>query len=370
MPQRKRNLTLRTKRCKIKDWVMENLKKPETVIGLINTAALLGVCVYFYKKTNNLELELNKHSENLTRTVKQIKETFIYKKHIANISDELKKQNFSMGQFSQDINRLKEVVKIQAAQINEMQSLFSELKTKNPELKEVKEVKLKENAALRGVQNPVVPPLGYNNGNMGGFNNGGGYPQLPQPQPSPQFPLQTPDYYPQPATFGGNNNGFANQRPMNQPLQPQPMQPMNNNQFPPQSPMNQPDQLLDFTMPSPGGYNNGGGFNNGGGNMNNGGGGFNNGGMNGYNNGGFNNGGNMNNGGFNNGGMNNMNGAFNNNGGMNNMNGGFNGGGNMGGGYNNGGMNMGNMNDMDSSEDDAINMVRAARQRNQENPFQ
>ena len=35
---------------------MNNLRKPESVIALINTASLLGISIYFYKKINNLEL--------------------------------------------------------------------------------------------------------------------------------------------------------------------------------------------------------------------------------------------------------------------------------------------------------------------------
>lgn len=354
---------------KIKDGTMENIKKPETVIGLINTAALLGVCVYFYRKTNNLELELNKHSENLTTTVKKVKETFIYKKHIATISDEIRKQSFNMGQLSQDINRLKEVAKIQAAQIAEMQTLFAELKAKNPELKEVKEAKLKDNAALRIGNLSNVATIS----NVPG--NAPSYPQLPQP--SPQFNSPA-DFYPQPSpvfqnnnqnNMGHNNNGqYSNpgqnmgyQRGnMAQPMQPMPSPQGNNGQsFPPPSPMNgSPDSLLDFPMSAQnmggmGGFNqNMGNFNNGMGGMN---GGFN--GM-GQNMGNFNNGMGQNMG-------QNMGGGFNN--GMNPNMGNFNNGMNQNMGQN---MNItGNMNDMESSEDDAINAVRMARQRNQENPF-
>ena len=53
---------------------METLKKPETVITLINTAALLGVSVYFYRRINLLEQEIDKHTEHLTSTIKKVKE--------------------------------------------------------------------------------------------------------------------------------------------------------------------------------------------------------------------------------------------------------------------------------------------------------
>ena len=90
---------------------MNNLKKPERVITLINTAALLGASIYFYRKINNLELELNKHSENLTSTIKKVREIIVYKKHFATLGDAIKKLNNSIIFQNRDIEILKEIVK-------------------------------------------------------------------------------------------------------------------------------------------------------------------------------------------------------------------------------------------------------------------
>jgi len=117
---------------------MNSIKKPETVITLVNTAALLGASIYFYRKTNNLELELNKHSEHLTLTVKKVKEIANTKKHIAALANAIKEVNQTIGVHSQNTDFLKEIVKFQNEQIWELQKVVLTLK-------EDLEFKLKEN---------------------------------------------------------------------------------------------------------------------------------------------------------------------------------------------------------------------------------
>ena len=125
---------------------MDNLKKPETVIGLINTAALLGATFYFYRKTTNLEVELNKHSENLTSTIKKVKDLYLTKKHIATLAGAIKNQNNVLDISSRDIEILKEIIRVQASQITELQNLFSTLRLKD---NDIAEIKLKDNPQLR-----------------------------------------------------------------------------------------------------------------------------------------------------------------------------------------------------------------------------
>ena len=117
---------------------MNSIKKPETVITLLNTAALLGASIYFYRKINNLELELNKHSEHLTLTVKKVKEIANTKKHIAALANAIKEVNQNLGLNSQNIDFLKEIVKFQNEQIGELQKVVLTLK-------EDLEFKLKDN---------------------------------------------------------------------------------------------------------------------------------------------------------------------------------------------------------------------------------
>ena len=125
---------------------MNSIKKPETVITLVNTAALLGASIYFYRKINNLELELNKHSEHLTLTVKKVKEIANTKKHIAALANAIKDVNQTIGVHSQNIDFLKEIVKFQNDQIGELQKVVLTLK-------EDLEFKLKDN--------PHIPRIMY-----------------------------------------------------------------------------------------------------------------------------------------------------------------------------------------------------------------
>jgi len=125
---------------------MNSIKKPETVITLLNTAALLGASIYFYRKINNLELELNKHSEHLTLTVKKVKEIANTKKHIAALANAIKEVNQNLGLNSQNIDFLKEIVKYQNEQIGELQKVVLTLT-------EDFEFKLKDN--------PHIPRIMY-----------------------------------------------------------------------------------------------------------------------------------------------------------------------------------------------------------------
>jgi len=163
---------------------MNSLKKPETVITLINTAALLGASIYFYKKTNNLELELNKHSEHLTLTVKKVKEIANTKKHIATLAEAIKKLNFSLGNQNSEIESLKEIVKYQNNQITEMQKFILEMRDEENK----NEFKLKEN--------PHINSILYRPYQQGFPQQQQGFPQQQQgfPQQRQGFPQQQQGY--------------------------------------------------------------------------------------------------------------------------------------------------------------------------------
>jgi len=199
---------------------MNSLKKPETVITLINTAALLGASIYFYKKTNNLELELNKHSEHLTLTVKKVKEIANTKKHIAALADAIKKLNHSLGIHNNDIEVLKEIIKYQNNQIKELQAFV----LKDEDNKE--ELKLKENPHIQYIMYQPMYNQGYSSGNQQGnpqgYNQGyqgnrqNQYPQNPQRQN--QYPQRPGNQGNRPMNQGyqgnqGNSQGYGNQLP-------------------------------------------------------------------------------------------------------------------------------------------------------------
>ena len=176
---------------------MNSLKKPETVITLINTAALLGASIYFYKKTNNLELELNKHSEHLTLTVKKVKEIANTKKHIAALADAIKKLNHSLGSQNNDIEMLKEIIKYQNNQIKELHTFV--LSLRDEENKE--EFKLKENPHIQYIMYPSYQNQNYRQ-------------QVPQRQPQQQMnPRQYNQGYQQPRPE--SNQGYSPPRSEN-----------------------------------------------------------------------------------------------------------------------------------------------------------
>ena len=207
---------------------MNSLKKPETVITLINTAALLGASIYFYKKTNNLELELNKHSEHLTLTVKKVKEIANTKKHIAVLADAIKKVNYSLGSQDNEVETLKEIVKYQNSQIIELQKFILEMRDEENK----NEFKLKEN---HHIQN-ILYRSNYQQGTPQRIQQpqnfqGQGF-QQPQQQSQNFRQPQQPQNFRQPQQF---QQQFQQQQPQ------QFQQPQNYRQLPPRN-----DSLIDL----------------------------------------------------------------------------------------------------------------------------
>ncbi len=113
---------------------MENFKKPETMIGVINTAAILGSAIYFYKKINNLELELNKHSEHLTSTINKVSQIVGTKKSLTQIVGAIKNLNQAVGNDKKDVETLKQIVLFQSSQITELHSTITKLVEKLEEV--------------------------------------------------------------------------------------------------------------------------------------------------------------------------------------------------------------------------------------------
>jgi hypothetical protein len=209
---------------------MDSLKRPETVISLVNTAALLGASIYFYRKINNLELELNKHSEHLVTTVRKVREMTVYKKHISALGNAIKELNGALGNSYRDVETLKELVKYQSAQILELQAMITKLDTTENKL----DIKMKENPYLRSLV-PAYPAR----------NNPRGQQQFPQPILQP-VPVQQPQ-------LSQYSHGGAQLPQYSQPMQPQysqPQQPQYSNQ--PQQPQysNQPQQPQ-YSHPQP-----------------------------------------------------------------------------------------------------------------------
>ena len=250
---------------------MDSLKRPETAISLVNTAALLGASIYFYKKINNLELELNKHSEHLTTTVKKVREMTIYKKHIGALGNAIKEINNLLGNSHREMETLKELVRFQANQITELQKTIGKLDTENK-----LELKLKENPYLRALapQMQRMQPNRQQNFNRPinqGFNQPINQQQgFRQPMNHPVNQQQgfgqpmNQQGFGQPLNNPMNQQGFGQtmnqQQGFGQPIN-QPANPQNPGQFFPgsyqQHPQHQQEQndMLDFNFNEQGNYN-------------------------------------------------------------------------------------------------------------------
>jgi len=124
---------------------MESFKKPENIVTLVNTAAILGASVFFYRKFNGLEQELNKHSEHLTSTIKKVREIQITKKHIGQLANAIKELNMNIMNNRRDLEGMKEVILFQNQQIKEIHEIIE--KTNEEET-----IKHKENNFIRYIQ--------------------------------------------------------------------------------------------------------------------------------------------------------------------------------------------------------------------------
>jgi len=170
---------------------MNVLKKPEILITLANTCATLGMAIYFYKKTNNLEVQTAKLTGHLAEVVKRVGVLVNLKKQLEFLADNLKSTNNYVGMHNQELYTLKEIIRFQNNQITELQSVFIAIK---PEENKT-EIKLRDNHLLSNNQQPrgMLPPppmqvgglpapmmagayqpnMGNRGGNMGGNPNTG-----------------------------------------------------------------------------------------------------------------------------------------------------------------------------------------------------
>jgi len=105
---------------------MDTLKKPETMLGLFNTAALLGAAIYFRRELNELKKELNEQSEHLSSTVNKVKEMQVTKQHIKQLADVVRGLNTKMSTHNIDINYLRNLSSFQIQQIKEIQENTNE----------------------------------------------------------------------------------------------------------------------------------------------------------------------------------------------------------------------------------------------------
>ena len=179
---------------------METLKKPETIITLTNTAALLGASVYFYRRINGLEQDLDKYSEHLTTTIKKVREIQVIKQHVGQLAQAIRELNNTAGAQRNELTYLRNLSGFQREQIKELQGQAEKL-----------------GADCKLTQVPFQQQNRYNQHTPQGLNQS--YTQVNQPM-NQGYSQQTP----QPM-----NQGYSQQtpQPMNQGYSQQTNQPMN-----------------------------------------------------------------------------------------------------------------------------------------------
>jgi len=106
---------------------MESIKKPETIISLINTTAILGVAVYFYRRVNGLEQEIDKHTQHLATTINKVKEMQVVKQHIQQLAGAIREMNNVTGSQKNELIHLRSLVAFQNDQIKELQAQTTDL---------------------------------------------------------------------------------------------------------------------------------------------------------------------------------------------------------------------------------------------------
>ena len=169
---------------------METLKKPETIITLINTAALLGASVYFYRRINGLEQEIDKYSEHLTSTIKKVKEMQITKQHVKQLAAAIRELNNAMGAQRNELSYLRNLSSFQREQIQELQEQSKELGAdcKLTQVPFQQQNRYNQgfpgyNGSQQGVQQQISQQTASRQGYQPGFNQPGFNQTPPTPQP-------------------------------------------------------------------------------------------------------------------------------------------------------------------------------------------
>ena len=77
---------------------MESLKRPEMIIAIVAATGVLGSSVYFYRKINSQHSELEKLSEHLASTVRQVAEIKAQSQALPDLREAIQKLNVHINQ--------------------------------------------------------------------------------------------------------------------------------------------------------------------------------------------------------------------------------------------------------------------------------
>jgi len=244
---------------------METLKKPETVITLINTSALLGASVYFYRRINGLEQELDLIKDHVTSTVKKVKELQVTKQHVRQLAAAIRELNTIMGTQKNELANIKGISEFQKEQIVELQNQSRELGGEcklinSPYQRQYQQFSPQPRQAQNNFNVPQNVPQGFQQPNFSHQqSNNIVQPALPNNQRQ-NFPQNNQGFQQQQnqvPNYQQNNQGFNMQQNQQAGFQPQspntPQIGQYNNSPPPQHNSN---SLFDgLSTPALGGFN-------------------------------------------------------------------------------------------------------------------
>lgn len=86
---------------------METMKKPETVISLATAAGLVGSSVYFYKKIQTIEEDLEKFSETLSTVTGKVNEHQSQANQISQVGNYLREMAEKLEAINREVVNLK-----------------------------------------------------------------------------------------------------------------------------------------------------------------------------------------------------------------------------------------------------------------------
>jgi seryl-tRNA synthetase len=87
---------------------MESLRRPEMIISVAAMTGLLGSIIYFYKKSNALQAELEKLAEHLAGTARKVGELQTQGRDLAQLVEAIKQLNAFVTQHDVGLRELKE----------------------------------------------------------------------------------------------------------------------------------------------------------------------------------------------------------------------------------------------------------------------
>jgi cell division protein FtsL len=90
--------------------MMESLKRPEMIVSVTTAAGLIGTIIYFYKRENSLQEEINELSGHLASTAKRVADMQNNGGHIQQLVNALNQLNARLKKQQQEITSLKEQV--------------------------------------------------------------------------------------------------------------------------------------------------------------------------------------------------------------------------------------------------------------------